>query len=179
MTLAVFRLLHRIIRDKRMTTHLALTARAFGASSYFYSGDHDSGVEESINDVATEWGGKFNVKYVEKPSMFLKDWKKKGGIVIHLTMYGIELSDTIDNIDNALNKDLLIVVGGAKVPGSIFQMADYNIAIGHQPHSEIAALAVFLDTLSRGEARKKNYTDAKINIIPTERGKRTEEKKEE
>ena len=111
--------------------------------------------------------------------MFLKDWKKKGGIVIHLTMYGIELSDTIDNIDNALNKDLLIVVGGAKVPGSIFQMADYNIAIGHQPHSEIAALAVFLDTLSRGKARKKNYTDAKINIIPTERGKRTEEKKEE
>jgi tRNA (cytidine56-2'-O)-methyltransferase len=178
MTLAVLRLLHRIIRDKRMTTHLALTARAFGASSYFYSGDHDSGVEESISDVAAEWGGKFKVEYIEKPLVFLKEWKKKGGIVIHLTMYGIELSDSIDSINNILNKDLLIIVGGAKVPGSIFQIADYNIAIGHQPHSEIAALAVFLDTLSKGEARKIEYSNARINIIPTERGKRTKENRE-
>ncbi|MHA1952530.1 MAG: tRNA (cytidine(56)-2'-O)-methyltransferase [Candidatus Heimdallarchaeaceae archaeon] len=179
MTLAVLRLLHRIIRDKRMTTHLALTARAFGASSFFYSGDHDSGVEESINDVALDWGGEFNVRYLEKPSNFIKEWKGENGIVTHLTMYGIELSDLIENIRNTLDKNLLVVVGGAKVPGFIYELADYNIAIGHQPHSEIAALSVFLDNLSKGEARKIKHSDAKINIIPSERGKQTEANRKE
>ncbi|MCG3220823.1 MAG: tRNA (cytidine(56)-2'-O)-methyltransferase [Candidatus Heimdallarchaeota archaeon] len=179
MTLVVLRLLHRIIRDKRMTTHLALSARAFGSSSFFYSGDHDSGVEESISDVVLEWGGEFNVEYLEKPSNFIKEWKSKGGIIIHLTMYGIELSNLIESMKNMLDKDLLVVVGGAKVPGFVYQLADYNIAIGHQPHSEIAALSVFLDNLSKGEARKIKHPDAKINIVPTERGKQAEANRKE
>jgi tRNA (cytidine56-2'-O)-methyltransferase len=162
-----------------MTTHLALTARAFGASSFFYSGDHDNGVEESINDVTLEWGGKFNVEYLEKPSSFIKEWKNKDGIIIHLTMYGIELSGLLEKIRNVLDKDLLIVVGGAKVPGSIYQLADYNVAIGHQPHSEVAALAVFLDNISKGKARKIKHLDAKINIIPSKRGKQTEGNRKE
>ena len=157
-----------------MTTHLALSARAFGASAFFYSGDHDSGVEESINDVILEWGGEFTVEYLEKSSKFIKEWKKMGGIIIHLTMYGMELSNVVDDLRKMSDKDLLVIVGGAKVPGSVYQLADYNIAIGHQPHSEIAALSVFLDNLNKGEGRKRKYPDAKINVIPTEHGKQTE-----
>jgi tRNA (cytidine56-2'-O)-methyltransferase len=162
-----------------MTTHLALSARAFGASEFFYSGDHDSGVEDSINNVTLEWGGEFAVKYLEKPLLFLKEWKKKAGVIIHLTMYGIELSEVLKDVRNSLEKDLLVVVGGAKVPGSVYQIADYNIAIGHQPHSEIAALSVFLDILSKGEMRKRSFSDGKIRIVPTERGKQTEVNGEE
>ena len=97
-----------------------------------------------------------------------------GGIIIHLTMYGIELSNIVDDLRKMSDKDLLVIVGGAKVPGSVYQLADYNIAIGHQPHSEIAALSVFLDNLNKGEGRKRKYPDAKINVIPTEHGKQTE-----
>jgi tRNA (cytidine56-2'-O)-methyltransferase len=50
-------------------------------------------------------------------------------------------------------------------------MANFNIAIGHQPHSEISALAIFLDRLSNGTELKKIFKDAKINIIPSKDGK--------
>ena len=85
----------------------------------------------------------------------------------------------LGDVRKLLDRDVLVIVGGAKVPGSVFQIADYNIAIGHQPHSEIAALSVFLDNLNKGNGRKMIYSDAKIRIIPTERGKQTEVNREE
>jgi len=173
MTLAVLRLSHRIIRDKRTTTHLALAARAFGATDFYYSGEHDSSVEESVADVSKEWGGSFFARFIENPSSFITKWKQKDGGVIHLTMFGIELSEQIKSIKEELKKDFLVVVGGAKVPGFMYQLADYNTAIGHQPHSEVAALAVFLDHITDGKARKIKHPDAKTEIIPTEHGKRT------
>ncbi len=173
MTLAVLRLSHRIIRDKRITTHLALTARAFGASEFFYSGDHDSKIEESIEDVCKQWGGKFLITHIGKPLKFIKEWKKNNGVVIHLTMYGVELSDNLQKIIEILEKETLVVVGGAKVPGTIFELADYNVAIGHQPHSEVAALAILFDNVFEEEVRKKRFSDAKLEIIPSERGKQT------
>ena len=38
---SVMRLGHRVDRDKRMTSHLGLTARAFGADEVILSGDDD------------------------------------------------------------------------------------------------------------------------------------------
>ena len=171
MKLAVLRLSHRVVRDKRISTHLALTARAFGASEFFYTGDHDTHVEDSIQKIQQEWGGSLSATHIGKPWNFLKDWKKQGGIVIHLTMYGVELSDKLQEIQDLEKEELLIVVGGVKVPGQVFELADYNIAIGNQPHSEVAALAVFLDRITEGEARKQKFKDANYEIVPMERGK--------
>ena len=173
MTIAILRLSHRIIRDKRITTHLALTARAFGATEFLYSGDHDSNVEESIEDVCNQWGGDFSVSHIGKSLKFIKDWKANGGIVIHLTMYGVELADYLEQLRGIFEENILVVVGGAKVPGSIFELSDYNIAIGHQPHSEVAALAVLLDNVHSGEIRKQKFANAKIEIEPSKRGKQT------
>jgi len=174
MVLSVLRLSHRISRDKRITTHLALTARAFGASEFFYTGDKDSNLENSSKYVSEEWGGEFTIFFVENPTNFIKEWKRKeGGMIVHLTMYGIELSDKLDFFRGNLSNDILIVVGGSKVPGYIFQISDYNIAIGHQPHSEVAALAVFLDNVTNSKERKQKYTNAKTEIIPSEKGKKT------
>ena len=39
---SVLRLGHRVDRDKRMTSHLGLTARAFGADEVILSGDDDT-----------------------------------------------------------------------------------------------------------------------------------------
>ena len=48
MHISVLRLDHRLPRDERITTHVALVARAFGASEMIYTGQYDSGLEKSI-----------------------------------------------------------------------------------------------------------------------------------
>ena len=48
-------------------------------------------------------------------------------------------------------KKILIVVGAEKVPRDVYDMADYNVAIGNQPHSEVSALGVLLDRIQRGK----------------------------
>jgi tRNA (cytidine56-2'-O)-methyltransferase len=61
-------------------------------------------------------------------------------------------------------------VGSTKVPREYYEMADINAAVGNQPHSEVAALAVFLDRLTEG----KNLMDeagGKVRVVPQERGK--------
>ncbi|MEM3184417.1 MAG: tRNA (cytidine(56)-2'-O)-methyltransferase, partial [Candidatus Hadarchaeales archaeon] len=62
-------------------------------------------------------------------------------------------------------------VGAAKVPAEVFELADYNVAIGNQPHSEVAALAVFLDRLFEGKELERDFPNWKLKIIPSERGK--------
>ncbi len=179
MTLVILRLFHRLVRDKRMSTHIALTARAFGAKQLIYTGNHDGSFEESVDRITEEWGGNFHINHVENELSCIKKWKQEGGIIVHLTMFGIELEDKIVELKQKLNKNLLIIVGGTKVPGAIYQLADYNIAIGHQPHSEVAALAVFLDRITAGKARKEKHLNANVEIIPMERGKSTKQKNKE
>jgi len=167
--LAVLRLSHRVFRDKRISTHLALTARAFGAEEFYYTGDHDNHLEESVERVCEEWGGDLKVKHIRSPWNFIEEWKNEGGVVVHLTMYGIDLNDKMLELKSKSN--LLIVVGGIKVPGAIYELTDYNIAIGNQPHSEVAALAVFLDQISESKARTKQFKNAKNVITPSADGK--------
>ena len=167
--LVVLRLSHRVFRDKRISTHLALTARAFGANEFYYTGEHDSHLEESVERMCFEWGGILTVEHIESPWKFIEKWKESGGIVVHLTMYGIDLEDKLQDLKN--KEKLLIIVGGVKVPGSIYELSDYNIAIGNQPHSEVAALAVFLDQLSESKARKRKFENAKNVITPSANGK--------
>ncbi len=42
---------------------------------------------------------------------------------------------------------ILLVVGGAKVPSDLYSPRIVNVAVGNQPHSEVAALAVLLARL--------------------------------
>jgi tRNA (cytidine56-2'-O)-methyltransferase len=86
-------------------------------------------------------------------------------------MYGIHVDDAIAEI-RASPRDKLVVVGGPKVPAEVFDLADYNVAVGHQPHSEVAALAVFLDRLFQGDALRELPDDAQFVIEPMHRGKR-------
>jgi tRNA (cytidine56-2'-O)-methyltransferase len=64
------------------------------------------------------------------------------------------------------------VVGAEKVPFEIYGLADWNVAVGNQPHSEVAAVAVTFDRLSTGnDPLKKKFAGAKLEIVPTECGK--------
>ena len=85
-------------------------------------------------------------------------------------MYGEEVDIIIDKIKTQM-KDILIVIGSEKVPREIFDISDYNVSIGNQPHSEIAALAIFLDRLFEGKSLKKLFNDSQINIKPSAKSK--------
>src|SRR5436309_14016637 len=60
-TISVLRLGHRPARDKRVTTHVALTARAFGADAILVS-TKDLALERSIRDVFRRFGGDFRIR---------------------------------------------------------------------------------------------------------------------
>ncbi|MEM4417045.1 MAG: tRNA (cytidine(56)-2'-O)-methyltransferase [Nitrososphaerota archaeon] len=168
----VLRLGHRIERDKRLTTHVGLAARAFGASKLYYSGDRDKTVETSIAKVVEDWGGEFEAVYVGDWRRLLKDKQGEGYLLIHLTMYGLPIQNIIDEVRRLhREKNILVIVGGEKVERAAYIMADYNVSVTSQPHSEVSALAVFLDWLQEGRELEKTYADAKKIIIPSARGK--------
>ncbi|MFQ5887742.1 MAG: tRNA (cytidine(56)-2'-O)-methyltransferase [Candidatus Hydrothermarchaeales archaeon] len=162
----VLRLGHRPLRDKRITTHVGLVARSFGADGLILTVDDES-VVESIEDVKERWGGEFFVKVVNDWRRYLKSW---GGVVVHLTMYGMPVDEKIDEIRRA-DSNVLVVVGAEKVPPEVYKLAHYNIAVGLQPHSEVAAIAIFLDRYFKGEQLEKDFK-GRTRIIPSGDGKR-------
>jgi len=155
---------HRPERDKRVTTHVALSSRALGAKG-IYVDTYDPVLEENIRSVVDRFGG----DYVIRTGV---TWKEaiKGftGKVVHLTMYGQQVVDAIPKIPK--DEDIMIIVGASKVPFEVYERADFNVSVGNQPHSEIAALAIFLDRFTEGKAL---YEDrhGKISVVPNERGK--------
>jgi len=69
--------------------------------------------------------------------------------------------------------DVLVIIGGEKVPMEVYHAADHNLAIGNQPHSEVAALAIFLHEYFGGKELDRKFRDAKISLIPQKCGKKT------
>jgi tRNA (cytidine56-2'-O)-methyltransferase len=170
---AILRIGHRPERDQRVTTHVGLTARALGAEG-MYLAEADSGVVQSITDVVSRWGGTFFCTDNIRWRRCIKDWKNSGGVVVHLTMYGLNLPDVIGEIRE--KEKILVIVGAEKVPGEVFGLSDYNVAVTSQPHSEISSLALFLDHMFSGRELAKTYPDAQIRIIPSRSEKKTEGK---
>ena len=166
----VLRLSHRRERDKRITTHVALTARAFGASGVIYTGDEDKKLEEKVMDVVARWGGPFFIRYEPNWRALIKRWKAEGGFVCHLTMYGLHVDASIGRVPR--DRPVLVIVGSEKVPREIYELADLNMAIGHQPHSEVAALAIFLDRFFGGAELRREFEGARLRVEPCERGKK-------
>jgi tRNA (cytidine56-2'-O)-methyltransferase len=148
-----------------------LTARAFGASKIFISGDEDQKLMQNVKDVSMRWGGDFKIDHIKNPYQFIDEWKKKGGEILHLTMYGIEIQDVAEEIKNS-SKDKLIIVGGSRVPTKVYKQADWNISITTQPHSEVSSLAVFLHILFDGKELDKEFKGGEMRILPTSEGKK-------
>jgi tRNA (cytidine56-2'-O)-methyltransferase len=163
--IAVLRIGHRIDRDKRVTTHVALVARAFGAD-IIYITTKDEKIKKTIQSVCKRFGGTFQVQTGIDQKKIIKSWK---GSIVHLTMYGEELEKAVSYLDP--HRDLLIIVGAEKVPPYFYEIADFNVAIGNQPHSEVAALALFLDRFTQAAWQKKEF-HGNIQIIPCVKGKK-------
>ena len=166
--IVLLRLGHRPERDKRITTHVGLTARLLGAEGMLLASD-DPGIVQTLEDVVRRWGGDFYIKNNVNFKQEIKEWKAAGGKVCHLSMYGVNLPEVTSELKTC--EKLMIVVGAEKVPPEIYQLADWNVAVGSQPHSEVAAVAITMDRIAESEPLKREFPDAELTIIPTEKGK--------
>ena len=170
MVVEVLRLGHRGDRDKRISTHVALTARALGADRIIFTTE-DEHVKNSVKKVVESWGGNFEFVVEKHWRKYIKEFKKRG-IVVHLTMYGANINEIMPEIrELSKDKDILVIVGAEKVPKEVYELADYNVSVGNQPHSEVAALAIFLDRLFEGKTLYRDFENAKIKIVPSNKGK--------
>lgn len=173
----VLRLGHRLGRDPRITTHLALVSRAMGANSFVLSGDEDEKLFSNIDSVNERFGYGLSCRYEKSPMRMLREIansdEESKPIIIHLTMYGEPFKKVIPNIPK--DKPVVVVVGGAKVPGELFKVSDFNLAVGNQPHSEVAALALFLDNWTDGEGFNREFSEPQLVIAPSKSGKDVKE----
>ncbi len=168
----VLRLGHRPGRDDRMTTHVGLTARALGADRAVLP-EAAGQARETVATVTRRFGGPFAVETRSSPASFLREWED---LVVHLTMYGEPVQDVGAEVRDArADRPLLVVVGAAKVPFDVYERADWNVAVTNQPHSEVAALAVFLDRLFEGRELDRAWADADRVVVPRPEGKRVED----
>lgn len=166
-------------RDQRLTSHVALTARALGASGFILADMADPKVKETIERVTDSWGGDFQFEMGQPWKKAAKEWKKNNGVTVHLTAYGenIQTSDVMKRVKDT-QKDVLVIVGSQKVPAGFFSesVSDFNVAVGNQPHSECSSVAVFLDRFFEGKELSEDFLgNAKKKIVPQVRGKRVVE----
>ena len=165
--ITVLRINHRPFRDKRITTHVALTARAFGASEILIDSE-DSELEDTINKVGANFGGDFLIRTGVSWKSSLEKFR---GTKVHLTMYGLPVSEVIDEIrSHSESEGLMVVVGASKVPPEVYDGSSYNVSVTNQPISEVSALGIFLDRFFKGEELGKNF-QGRLNIKPAAKGK--------
>ncbi|HUR26433.1 MAG TPA: tRNA (cytidine(56)-2'-O)-methyltransferase [Candidatus Thermoplasmatota archaeon] len=172
MRIEVLRLGHRPERDKRVTTHVCLTARALGAVAVHIA-ETDEAIVRSVSSVAKRFGGPFAIDSGVGWKGTIGAWKKAGGQVVHLTMYGLPLAESVPHVLDD-GRDVLIVLGAEKVPGDLYDLADHNVAVGNQPHSEVAALALLMDRLRGGAWEWDTFPGGSLRVVPTAHGKRVE-----
>lgn len=170
MEINVLRLDHRLKRDTRITTHVCLTARAFGASKIYLAGEKDTKLMENVKDTTSRFGGNFEIDYTDSYMGVINKWKADGGKVVHLTMYGSQAHEIAPEVRED-GFDILIIVGGSKVPGKVYKAADWNVSVTTQPHSEVSSLAVFQHLLMDGKEFDLEFENPVLEVIPTAHGK--------
>ena len=168
-TVEILRLSHRIHRDIRISSHIALTCRAFNCNKMFYSGQKDSSLENTLIEINKKFGSNFKIEYKKNPEKLIVEKKKDNYTVIHLTVYGISIKNKINDIRKY--KKILIIIGSEHVPGIYYKISDFNISITNQPISELSALTVFLHEYFQGKELGTEFENAKIKIMPSEKGK--------
>jgi tRNA (cytidine56-2'-O)-methyltransferase len=173
LVIEVVRIGQRLVRDDRVTTHVALVSRGFGAER-IYMTEINPEIKDTIGKINNTWGGNFEIEFIEKWKPIIKKKKDEGFKIVHLSMYGENINDAQEKIRDEEN--LLVVVGAEKVPREIYELADYNVGVGSQPHSEISALAILLDRIQKGKQFEKEFPNAKRKIIPTKMGKNVQVK---
>ena len=70
MKFEILRIGQRLVRDDRVTTHVALVSRAFGASK-IYMNEVNPEIKDTLEKINLTWGGDFEIEFID-------NWKKDG-----------------------------------------------------------------------------------------------------
>src|SRR2546422_5630767 len=111
--MTVLRLGHRPARDKRVTTHVALTARVFGADAVLVS-TRDPALERTVRNVVRRFGGSFRIETGVSWRGLLRDLKRPK---VHPTMYGLPIDYVLPRIPP---HEPLIVRRAGKDPRDVY-----------------------------------------------------------
>ena len=168
MEIEVLRIGQRVVRDDRVTTHVALVVRSFGAQK-IYMNEVNPEIKYTVSSINKTWGGNFKIEIISEWKKIIKEKKNAAVKIVHLTMYGQNINNVETKIQN--EDKIMIVVGAEKVPREIYELADYNVAVGSQPHSEVSALGVLLDRIQQGKQFEFKFENPERVIIPQEQGK--------
>ena len=85
MDFEVLRIGQRLVRDDRVTTHVALVARSFGASKIFMT-EVNPEIKETVDKISDTWGGNFQVELIQNWKKILKSiLSKLANSLRHLT----------------------------------------------------------------------------------------------
>ncbi|MGP8323014.1 MAG: tRNA (cytidine(56)-2'-O)-methyltransferase, partial [Methanosarcinaceae archaeon] len=76
--IVILRIGHRPERDKRITTHVGLTARALGAEGMLLASE-DIKLVNNLENVVERWGGDFYVKNDVNWKHEINKWGCEGG----------------------------------------------------------------------------------------------------
>ena len=74
---AVLRWGHRF-RDERLTTHVALAARAFGVCEFILADVKDEKIRTTVEKIVERWGGPFHYIDGTPWKKTVEDWKSQG-----------------------------------------------------------------------------------------------------
>jgi tRNA (cytidine56-2'-O)-methyltransferase len=72
----VVRIGQRIVRDDRVTTHVALVSRAFGAEKIFMT-EVNPEIKDTLKKINNTWGGNFIVEFIDNWKSIVKNKKKR------------------------------------------------------------------------------------------------------
>ena len=168
--IVVLRYGHRHVRDYRVTSHCCLVARAFGADKIEVIGERDQSIVDTLNEINARWGKGAELEFFDSWEKRFEHYRGAGFTSVHLTMYGLQVQDVEGEL--AKKGKLLIIIGSQKVEREVYERSDYNVSVTRQPHSEIAALAVFMDRVQKGTELSKTFPGARIEVEPVNKGKK-------
>ena len=76
MIIEVVRIGQRVVRDDRVTTHVALVSRSFGAEK-IYMTEVNPEIKETLDKINKTWGGNFEIEFIEKWKAIVKKKKEE------------------------------------------------------------------------------------------------------
>ena len=97
LVIEVVRIGQRLVRDDRVTTHVALVSRGFGAER-IYMTEINPEIKDTVKKINNTWGGNFEVEFIEKWKTVVKKKKNDGFKIVHLSMYGESINDVQEKI---------------------------------------------------------------------------------
>ena len=76
MVIEVVRIGQRLVRDDRVTTHVALVSRAFGAERIFMT-EVNPEIKDTLEKINETWGGNFEIEFIDKWKTNCKKEKRR------------------------------------------------------------------------------------------------------